>query len=89
MDERLLAVWVEPFVVISAETFTAVWRIEMKMKNSKSKFVGHWLVLTALVFGARLVDAPRSYGEEAPKFDNAREETRRLNRRAVLVVKMQ
>jgi outer membrane protein OmpA-like peptidoglycan-associated protein len=31
----------------------------------------------------------RSYGEEAPKFDNAREETRRLNRRAVLVVKMQ
>jgi len=31
----------------------------------------------------------RSYGEEAPKFDNSREETRRLNRRAVLVVKMQ
>lgn len=27
-----------------------------------------------------------SYGEERPKFDNAREETRRLNRRAVLVV---
>jgi outer membrane protein OmpA-like peptidoglycan-associated protein len=31
----------------------------------------------------------RSYGEEAPKFDNAREETRRLNRRAALVVKVQ
>jgi outer membrane protein OmpA-like peptidoglycan-associated protein len=31
----------------------------------------------------------RSYGEEAPKFDNAREETRRLNRRASLVVKVQ
>jgi outer membrane protein OmpA-like peptidoglycan-associated protein len=27
-----------------------------------------------------------SYGEERPKFDNAREETRRLNRRAVLLV---
>ena len=27
-----------------------------------------------------------SYGEERPKFDNAREETRRLNRRAALVV---
>jgi outer membrane protein OmpA-like peptidoglycan-associated protein len=31
----------------------------------------------------------RSYGEEQPKFDNAREETRRLNRRAALVVRVQ
>ena len=31
----------------------------------------------------------RSYGEERPKFDNAREETRRLNRRASLVVRVQ
>lgn len=30
-----------------------------------------------------------SYGEERPKFDNDREETRRLNRRAVLVVSLQ
>ena len=30
-----------------------------------------------------------SYGEERPKYDNAREETRRLNRRAVLVVNLQ
>jgi peptidoglycan-associated lipoprotein len=30
-----------------------------------------------------------SYGEERPKYDNAREETRRLNRRAALVVKLQ
>jgi outer membrane protein OmpA-like peptidoglycan-associated protein len=30
-----------------------------------------------------------SYGEEQPKYDNSREETRRLNRRAALVVKMQ
>ena len=30
-----------------------------------------------------------SYGEERPKHDNAREETRRLNRRAALVVKVQ
>ena len=28
-----------------------------------------------------------SYGEERPKYDNAREETRRLNRRAALVVR--
>jgi outer membrane protein OmpA-like peptidoglycan-associated protein len=31
----------------------------------------------------------RTYGEERPKYDNAREETRRLNRRAALVVKVQ
>lgn len=30
-----------------------------------------------------------SYGEERPKFDNEREETRRLNRRAALVVTLQ
>lgn len=30
-----------------------------------------------------------SYGEERPKYDNAREETRRLNRRAAMVVKVQ
>jgi outer membrane protein OmpA-like peptidoglycan-associated protein len=30
-----------------------------------------------------------SYGEERPKYDNAREETRRLNRRAAMVVRIQ
>jgi peptidoglycan-associated lipoprotein len=30
-----------------------------------------------------------SYGEERPKYDNMREETRRLNRRAALVVRIQ
>lgn len=30
-----------------------------------------------------------SYGEERPKYDNSREETRRLNRRAALVVRLQ
>jgi outer membrane protein OmpA-like peptidoglycan-associated protein len=30
-----------------------------------------------------------SYGEERPKYDNAREETRRLNRRAAMVVRVQ
>ena len=30
-----------------------------------------------------------SYGEERPKHDNSREETRRLNRRAAMVVRVQ
>jgi outer membrane protein OmpA-like peptidoglycan-associated protein len=38
------------------------------------------------------IDASRlrtiSYGEERPKYDNSREETRRLNRRAALVVNL-
>ena len=43
--------------------------------------------------GSRGIGADRlrtvSYGEERPKHDNAREETRRLNRRAALVVRVQ
>ena len=39
------------------------------------------------VAAARLTTV--SYGEERPKYDNAREETRRLNRRAALVVNLQ
>ncbi|MEO6222275.1 MAG: OmpA family protein [Vicinamibacterales bacterium] len=42
---------------------------------------------------SRAISADRlrivSYGEERPKHDNAREETRRLNRRAALVVRVQ
>jgi outer membrane protein OmpA-like peptidoglycan-associated protein len=42
---------------------------------------------------SRGIDAERlhtvSYGEERPKYDNSREETRRLNRRAALVVTLQ
>jgi outer membrane protein OmpA-like peptidoglycan-associated protein len=30
-----------------------------------------------------------SYGEERPKHDNSREETRRLNRRAALTIRLQ
>ena len=42
---------------------------------------------------SRGIDASRlntvSYGEERPKHDNSREETRRLNRRAALTVRLQ
>jgi peptidoglycan-associated lipoprotein len=30
-----------------------------------------------------------SYGEERPKFDNGREETRRMNRRAAMTIRLQ
>jgi OOP family OmpA-OmpF porin len=44
-------------------------------------------------FTSRGISADRlrmvSFGEERPKFDNSREETRRLNRRAALVVRIQ
>ena len=44
--------------------------------------------LTSRGIGADRLTAV-SYGEERPKHDNAREETRRLNRRAALVVRIQ
>jgi outer membrane protein OmpA-like peptidoglycan-associated protein len=44
--------------------------------------------LTSRGVGAGRLNAV-SYGEERPKHDNAREETRRLNRRAALVVRVQ
>ena len=45
-------------------------------------------VLTYLVSRGASAERLRtiSYGEEKPKYDNAREETRRLNRRAALTV---
>ena len=44
--------------------------------------------LTGLgVSGGRL--STISYGEERPQHDNSREETRRLNRRAAMVVRVQ
>jgi outer membrane protein OmpA-like peptidoglycan-associated protein len=43
--------------------------------------------LTSLGIGANRLRSV-SYGEERPKHDNAREETRRLNRRAALVVRV-
>ena len=44
--------------------------------------------LTSRGIGANRLNAV-SYGEERPKHDNAREETRRLNRRAAMVVRIQ
>jgi peptidoglycan-associated lipoprotein len=44
--------------------------------------------LTSRGIGANRLNAV-SYGEERPKHDNSREETRRLNRRAALVVRVQ
>ena len=49
--------------------------------------------ICAHMLASRGIDAGRlqvvSYGEERPKHDNDREETRRLNRRAALVVRLQ
>ena len=58
----------------------------LALGDRRANAVRNYLMLRG-VPAARL--ETRSYGEEQPKFDNAREETRRLNRRAALVVKVQ
>ena len=49
--------------------------------------VGHDYLVSRGISADRLNTV--SYGEERPKYDNSREETRRLNRRAALVARIQ
>jgi hypothetical protein len=70
---------------IEGHTATSARRIQPRARRS----AGH---LGAGLLTSRGIGADRlrtvSYGEERPKYDNAREETRRLNRRAALVVNL-
>ena len=57
----------------------------MALGERRSNSVRDYLVQNG-VAGNRVTSV--SYGEEKPKHDNSREETRRLNRRAALVVRL-
>jgi outer membrane protein OmpA-like peptidoglycan-associated protein len=58
----------------------------LALGNRRASAVRDYLVSRG-VSGDRLNTV--SYGEERPKYDNSREETRRLNRRAALTVRLQ
>ena len=89
LDEAVAALRDDPTLRIEIEGHTCnigTAEYNLALGDRRANAVREYLV-------SRGVSADRlrtiSYGEERPKYDNAREETRRLNRRAALVVKVQ
>lgn len=89
LDEVVAALAEEPDLRIEIEGHTCnigTAEYNLALGDRRASAVREYLT-------GRGVDANRlqtvSYGEERPDHDNAREETRRLNRRAALVVRLQ
>jgi len=89
LDEALNALRQDPTLRVTIEGHTCnigTAEYNLALGDRRATAVREYLV-------SRGVPADRlqtiSYGEERPKYDNAREETRRLNRRAALVVRLQ
>jgi peptidoglycan-associated lipoprotein len=89
LDEAVNAMRQDPNLRITVEGHTCnigTAEYNLALGNRRATAVRDYLV-------SRGVSADRlntvSYGEERPKYDNSREETRRLNRRAALTVRLQ
>lgn len=89
LDEAVNALRTDPTLRVEIEGHTCsigTAEYNLALGERRANAVRDYLV-------SRGVDASRlhtvSYGEERPKYDNSREETRRLNRRAALVVNLQ
>ena len=88
LDEAVAALQKDPTVRVEIEGHTCnigTSEYNLALGDRRAKSVREYLT-------SRGVSADRmttvTYGEERPKHDNAREETRRLNRRAALVVRI-
>jgi peptidoglycan-associated lipoprotein len=88
LDEAIAAIRQDPTLRVTIEGHTCsigTAEYNLALGDRRATAVRDYLV-------SRGVAADRlqtiSYGEERPKYDNAREETRRLNRRAALVVQL-
>ncbi|MEO6238298.1 MAG: OmpA family protein, partial [Vicinamibacterales bacterium] len=88
LDEAVAVLQRNPDVRVEIEGHTCnigTAEYNLALGERRSNSVRDYLV-------SRGINASRfttvSYGEERPKYDNAREETRRLNRRAALVVRL-
>jgi peptidoglycan-associated lipoprotein len=89
LDEAIRAMQDNPNLRITIEGHTCnigTAEYNLALGERRANAVREYL-LSRGVTAARLQTV--SYGEERPKYDNAREETRRLNRRAALVVRLQ
>ena len=89
LDEAIKAMSEDPNLRITVEGHTCnigTTEYNLALGERRSNAVREYLASRG-VAAARLQNV--SYGEERPKHDNTREETRRLNRRAALTIRMQ
>jgi outer membrane protein OmpA-like peptidoglycan-associated protein len=89
LDEAVAAMQQDPSLRLTIEGHTCnigTAEYNLALGNRRANAVREYLVSRGVATD-RLNTV--SYGEERPKYDNAREETRRLNRRAALVVRLQ
>ena len=89
LDEAVAALQKDPTINVLIEGHTCnigTAEYNLALGERRANSVRDYLV-------SRGISASRfrtvSYGEERPKYDNSREETRRLNRRAALTVTLQ
>ncbi len=88
LDEAVQAMQADATLKLQIQGYTdniGTPEYNLALGDRRAKAVQNYLI-------SRGIDAARlstiSYGEENPKYSNAREETRRLNRRAALVVRL-
>jgi len=89
LDEAVSAMMQDPMLRITVEGHTCnigTAEYNLALGDRRANSVRDYLVSRGI--GADRLQTV-SYGEERPKYDNAREETRRLNRRAAMVVRVQ
>ena len=89
LDEAIKAMSEDPNLRIAVEGHTCnigTTEYNLALGERRSNAVREYLASRG-VAGTRLQSV--SYGEERPKHDNSREETRRLNRRAALTIRLQ
>ena len=89
LDEAIKAMSEDPNLRITVEGHTCnigTTEYNLALGERRSNAVRDYLASRG-VAASRLQSV--SYGEERPKHDNSREETRRLNRRAALTIRMQ
>ena len=88
LDEAIAAMQRDPTLNITIEGHTdsiGTNEYNMALGERRANSVRDYLVSRGIA-ATRLRTV--SFGEENPKYDNTREETRRLNRRAALVVRL-
>jgi peptidoglycan-associated lipoprotein len=88
LDDAVLKMQADPTLQITIEGHTCnigTAEYTLALGERRARAVRDYLVSKGVnTDRMRIV----SYGEERPKYDNSREETRRLNRRAALVVRL-